>query len=127
MELAANPIAPRVVHPQHIDMLDRKFEVGTLELPMQDLPFLRELLGIGEVLQLAAAAAGFEIGTGRIDARGRRLEDGRRLGAPKIFPPVGDFGFNGFSRDRSLDEDDPAVDSRQGGPAVGELANGQLH
>ena len=38
-----------------------------------------------------------------------------------------DFGLDRFSRYRPLDEDDPAVDPRQGCPAMGELADGQLH
>jgi hypothetical protein len=37
---------------------------------------------------------------------------------------VRDFGFDGFSGDRPLDEDDPAVDPRHGRPAMGKLADG---
>jgi hypothetical protein len=40
---------------------------------------------------------------------------------------MGDLSLDGFSRDRPLDEDDPAVDPRQGRPAMGELANRELH
>jgi hypothetical protein len=40
---------------------------------------------------------------------------------------MGDLGLDRFSRDRAFDEDDPPVDPRQGGPAVGELADRQLH
>ena len=127
MELTANPIAPRVIHPQDIDLVDGEFEVRAFELPVQHLAFLGELRGVGEVLQLAAATAGREIGTGWIDPRGRRLQDGRRLRAPEIFPPMGDLGLDRFSGDGPFDEDDPAVDPRQGRPAVGELANRQLH
>ena len=127
MKLTAQAVAPRVVHPQGVDPIDRKLEVRALELAMQHLPFLGELFRIGQVLQLAAATAGLEIRTRRIDACGRRLEDGRRLGTPEIFPAVRDVGLDGFSGDRPFDEDDPAVDPRQGRPAVGELANGELH
>jgi hypothetical protein len=110
-----------------MDAIDRKLEVRALELTMQDLPFLGKLLRIGEVLQLATAAASLEVRTGRIDASGRWIEDRRCLGAPKIFPAMRDVGLDGFARDRPLDEDDPAVDPRQGRPTMGELANRQLH
>jgi hypothetical protein len=123
MKLTAKAIAPRVIHPQHIDTVDGKLEMFALELPVQNLPLLGELLGIRQVLQLAAATAGLEIRTWRIDARGRRLQDGGRLRAPEIFPPMGDFGLDGFSRDGAFDEDDPTVDPRQSRPAVGELAD----
>jgi hypothetical protein len=127
MKLTAKAIPPRIVHPEHIDAVDGKFEVRALELPMQDLPFLGELLGIGEVLQLASATPGLEVRTWRIDTRGRGIEDGRCLGAPEILPPVGDLGLDRLSRYRPLDEDDSAVDPRQGRPAMGELAYRELH
>src|SRR5437879_317867 len=127
MKLTAQAVAPRVVHPQDIDAIDRKLEVRALELAMQDLPFLSQLFRIGQVLQLAAATAGFEIWTRRIDASGRRLENGRRLGAPEIFPPMRDLSLDRFSRDRPLDKDHPAVDPRQRCPTMGELSDRQLH
>ena len=71
VELAANPVAPWIVHPQDVDAVDWEFQVGTLELAMQHLPLLRELLRIREVLQLTAAASSLEIGAGWLDARGR--------------------------------------------------------
>jgi hypothetical protein len=127
MKLPAQAVTPRVVHPQDIDPVDGKFKMRALELAMQHLTFLGKLLRIGQVLQLAAATAGLEIRTRRIHACGRRLEDGRRLCTPEIFPAVRDVGLDGFARDRPLDEDDPAVDPRQGRPAMGELANRELH
>ena len=71
VELAANAIAPWVVHSQDIDAIEWKAQVSTLELAMQHLPLLRELLRIREVLQLTAAASSLEIGAGWLDARGR--------------------------------------------------------
>src|SRR6184192_2727895 len=127
MELAANPVAPRIVHPQDVDSIDRKFQVGTLELAMQHLPFLRELLRIGEVLQLTAAAASLEVGARRLDARGRRVQHRGGLGAPEIFASMGHFGFDGFAGNRSFGEDDAAVHARHRGPAMGELADGEFH
>src|SRR5439155_21044018 len=127
VELAANAIAPWIVHPQDVDSIDRKFQVGTLELAMQHLPFLRELLGIGEVLQLTAAAASLEVGARRVDAGRRGVLHRGGLGAPEIFASMGHFGFDGLAGNRSFDEDDAAVDARHRRPAMGELADRQLH
>ena len=127
VKLAAKAIAPRILHAQDVDAVDGKFDMGALELAIQHLPFLSELLGIRQVLQLAAATTGREIGTGRIDARGRRLQDGRRLGAPEILPPMGDLSLNRLARNSPFDEDHSAIDPRQGRPAVGQLADRQLH
>jgi hypothetical protein len=94
---------------------------------MKHLPFLRQLRRVGDVLELAPATARREVRAGRLDARRGGVEHRRRLGAPKIFPTVCDVSLDGFSGDRAFDEDDATVDPSQCRPAVGQLADRQLH
>ena len=73
-----------------------------------DLPlFPRELFGVGEVLVLAAAAAGEERAGGG-DAVGRGREDGDEVGLGKIFLVAEDAGADAFAGEREGDHDDPA-------------------
>src|SRR5256712_763375 len=127
VEFAAEPVAPWIVHPQDVDSIDRKFQVSTLELVMQHLPLLGELLWIRQVLQLTAAASSLAIRAGRLDARGRGVQHRGCLGAPEVFASMGHFGLDRLAGDGSLDEDDPAVDARDRRPAMGELADRELH
>ena len=101
--------------------------MGTLQLAVQDSPLLGQLLLIGNMLQLATAAAQLEEGTGRIDPSGRGLEDGSRLRPPEILAAMRDLGFDRLAGNRSLDEDDASIDARHGNPAVGKLSDRQLH
>src|SRR6184192_4114006 len=127
VELAANAIAPGIVHSQDIDAIEGEVQVSTLELAMEHLPLLGQLLRIREVLQLTSAASGLEIRARRIDARGRRIEDRGRLGAPEVLTAMRHFGLDRFARDGTFDEHDAAVDARDRRPAVGELDDRELH
>ncbi len=123
MELAAKAIAPGVIHSQDVDSIDRKFQVGALELAMQHLAFLGELLRIGKVLQLTPAASGLEVRAGRLDARGGGVQHRGGLGAPEVLTPVRDLGLDCLAGNGSFDEHDPTIDACHGRPAVGKLAD----
>ena len=127
MELTAQPVTPGVIHAEDIDPVNGNIKTRPLQLAMQHLALQRQLLGIGDVLQLAAAAARVEIRTGRHDPRLGRGEHGRRLGSPEVLSSMGDVGLDRLPGDRPLDKYHPAVDPRQRRPAVGELANRHLH
>jgi len=127
MELAAQPVPPGVTHAEDVDPVKGKVEVGALKLTMQHMTLLGQLLGIGDVLQLASAAARVEIRTGRYDPGIRGGQDGGGLGAPEILPPMGDVGLDRLPGNCPFDKHHPAVDPCQRRPAVGELANRQLH
>src|SRR5947209_4645807 len=127
MKLSAESVPPWIIHAKGVDAIERKVELRLLELVMQNTPFLRQLLLVGDVLELASAAAEREERAGRLDPRLRRLENGGGLRAPEVLAAMGDLGLHGLARDRSLDEHDAAVDTRYRGPAMGKLANRQPH
>ena len=127
MELAAQAVTPGVFHAEDIDPVKGEVELRPLELAMQHVSLLGQLLGVGDVLQLTSTTARVEIRTGRYDPGIRGSEDGGRLGAPEILPPMGDVGLDRLPGNRPFDKDHPAVHPCQRRPAVGELANRQLH
>src|SRR5256886_4220399 len=127
MEFAAQPVAPGVIHADNVDPIDGKVEIRALELAMQHETLLRQLLGIGDVLQLASAAAGREVWAGRRNSGIRRVENVCGLRSPEILAPLGDLGLDRLPWDGPFDKHHPAVDPCQGRPAVGEFANRQLH
>ena len=100
------------------------------------LPF--ELLRVGEVLVLAAAAFAEEVAAG-LDAMRRGDDDAHEVAAREVGGVVPDAGHDLFPREGAGDEDDPAVDAghalaevRQAGDLdldllmVGELALPEL-
>src|SRR6267143_911982 len=127
VELAAQPVAPWIVHPEDADPIDRKFKAGALELAMQHLALLGELLRVGQVLQLAAAASHLEVRARRLDSSGRGVQYRGGLRAPEVLPPVRDVGLDRLAGNGPFDEDDAAIDARHGRPAVGELADREFH
>src|SRR5260370_42677769 len=106
MKLATQPVAPGVVHAEDVDAIDRKLEMRALQLAVEHLALLRELLGVGKVLQLAAPAPGLEEQTRRLDARGRRVEHRGGRGPPEVLEPARDFGLDRLSRDGPFGEHD---------------------
>jgi hypothetical protein len=127
MELATQPVAPWIRHSVDLDSRQRKVKMCALQLTIQDLTLLGQLLLVGEVLQLAATTTCLEIRARRIDSSLRRLDDRGCLGSPEILSPMRDLGFHGFARDRTFDEHHSAVDACHRRPAMGKLANRQLH
>lgn len=55
------------------------------------------------------------------------IEHAYRFGSPEIFAPVSYLGLDGLAGKRAFDEHNPTINARHGCPAVGQLANGQLH
>src|SRR5438270_13095825 len=67
MKLPAESVPPWIVHAKGVDAIERKVELRLLELVMQNAPLLRQLLLVGDVLELASAAAELEERAGRLD------------------------------------------------------------
>ena len=94
-------------------LLERKGERVLLLITegFRDLLLLPlELLRVGEVLVLAAAAFAEEVATG-LDAMRRRDDDADEVGAGEVGGVMPDAGHDLLSGQGSGDEDDPAVDA----------------
>src|SRR5256885_1947008 len=122
-----NREGPGIAHPREGEGTGGKAWGTTLGRARQHWLFRGRLLGIRGVRELPPAASGLEIRARRINARGRRIEDRGRLGAPEVLAAMRHFGLDRFARDGTFDEHDAAVDARHRRPAVGELANRELH
>ena len=81
------------------------------------LPF--ELLRVGEVLVLAAAAFAEEVAAG-LDAMRRRHDDADEVGAGEVGGVMPDAGHDLLAREGAGDEDDPAVDAGHAFSEVGQ-------
>jgi hypothetical protein len=127
MEFSPKAVAPWIVHTVDLDPLERKLEPDARQLVMEDSPLLGQLLCIGHMLQLAAAASELEERAWWIDPSPGWIDDGGRLRTPEILSPVDDLGFHGLPWDGALDEDDATVDASHCRPTVGELANRDPH
>lgn len=96
------------------------------------LAFPVKLLGVVEMLILAAAAAAEERAAG-LDAVGRRREDGDEVGFGEVFVVAEDAGADAFAGERERDHHDPAGcgvvrqwDAAEAGAEVGERGDLEL-
>ncbi len=90
------------------DGRDGEGDVGhALEQLLDLAAFPGELLGVGEVLVLAAAAAGEERAD-RFDAVGRGDEDGEQVGLGEVLMVAKDAGAHAFAGEGEGHHDDPA-------------------
>ena len=86
-----------------------------------DLPLFRlQLLGVGEVLILAAAALAKE-GTFWSDAVWRGFEHLDEVGLAVVLVIAKDAALHELAREREGDEDDPAIDTGDSHALVGEV------
>src|SRR5438270_6759865 len=127
MKLSAESVPPWIIHAKGVDTIERKVELRLLELVMQNAPLLRQLLLVGDVLELASAAAELEERAGRLHPRLRRLENGGGLRAPQLVAAMGDLGFHSLAGARSIDVHAAAVDTRHCPLALVILANDSAH
>ena len=93
-------------------------------LDLAALPF--QLGGVGEVLILAAAALAKE-GAARLDAVGRGAEDGGEVALAEVFVVPVDAGADEFAGQGKGDHDDPAVETTEALPHVGEGGDFQVY
>src|SRR5229473_3453209 len=116
LELAANAIAPRIVHPEH-RRVGRQPQSRARPRLLDDLPLQLELVRIRRVLQLAPAARA-EMGTFGRHAMRRRLDDARRRRhrhAPLLTPRL---RLHDLARQRVVDEPHLALVASDGGAAM---------
>ena len=82
---------------------------------------VHDLFQVGQGLQLAAATTLDDERTGRLHPQRRGIEDGPHFRPPEVLSALRNFGPDGLAGERPVDEDDAAVDPRDGGAPVGEL------
>jgi len=84
--------------------------------------FDAELGFVGDMLILAAAA-GTEIGAGRLDALGCGLDDAHEFGAPEALFNLGQFQFDFFADENEGNEHDKFLDARDPFASEGDVAD----
>src|SRR6266851_4094908 len=124
-ELAANAIAPRIVHPEHRRVWRQPQSRARPRL-LDDLQLELKLVLIRRVLQLAPAA-GAEMGTFGRHAMRRRLDDTRRRRYRHAPPLAPRLRLHDLARQRVVDAPHLALISSYGSATMGRRDGTQNH
>src|SRR6266851_6692438 len=125
LELAANAIAPRIVHPEHRRVWRQPQSRARPRL-LDDLPLELELVRVVGVLQLAPAADA-EMGTFGHHAMRRRLDHTRRRRYRHAALLTPRLRLHDLARQRVVDEPHLALVASDGGATMGRRNGTQYH